>query len=47
MLVWDNPGSTGTITPRRCKRCGVVGNKPLPSRLCPKCVKWQEKNSGK
>ena len=44
----------GTITSRRCRRCGRVGVTPLPNspdqqaanthRLCAGCHEWQRKN---
>lgn len=44
----------GSITSRRCRRCGAVSNAQLPDtdthrnlnthRLCDKCTKWQKGN---
>lgn len=44
----------GSITSRRCRRCGVVGTSRLPDtpqhqqqnahRLCDGCKQWQKQN---
>jgi len=46
-----------TISARRCRRCGVVGNATLPDTpqhrkqnlhgLCDRCANWQTKNPQK
>jgi hypothetical protein len=47
----------GSITSRRCRRCGVVGTSQLPDtplhreknshRLCVGCTNWQSNNPKK